>query len=107
MIPFQLPQLSMSLAQYMEIVQARKEISSSIGFLISLGNKCFKSGTKEVDETIAPLLHNCSSSVNPRVIPSYSKLMWFTIQVSSYILFNGQSNSYFSDIRKGKSGSCV
>ena len=37
MIPFNLPQLNISLCEYMDIVEKKNEISSCIGYIIGLG----------------------------------------------------------------------
>ena len=80
-IPFHLPQLNLSIAQYTKIVEGQENISPSVGFFIGLGDRFFKEGgIKEVDETLIPLLKDKSASA-PRVIPSYGILMWFTLQV--------------------------
>ena len=44
MIPFRLPQLSMSLSQYTEIVALQRRAGSCVAFLIGLGEKFFSSG---------------------------------------------------------------
>ena len=49
MIPFNLPEVSMFLSQYMEIVDAQNEAGASVGFLIGLGKKFFSSGVTIVD----------------------------------------------------------
>ena len=82
MIPFTLPQLNISLSEYMEIVEKKNEISSCIGYIIALGDLFFEEGTTEIDEKIAPMLTEDVSTINPRVIPSYAILLWFSIKVT-------------------------
>ena len=57
MIPFTLPQLSMTLSEYMEIVDLQMEAGSCAGFIISLGQKFFSGGVSVVDRELLPLLH--------------------------------------------------
>lgn len=83
MIPFKLPQLSMTLSEYMSIVALQRKAGSCAGFLIGLGKKFFDTGVSEVDNVILPQLSALApASVNPRVMPSYSILVWFCLQVS-------------------------
>ena len=56
LIPFRLPQLSMSLSQYMEIVALQRRVGSCVAFLISLGEKFFSSGMTEVDRDLIPTI---------------------------------------------------
>ena len=82
MIPFTLPQLSMTLSEYMEIVELQMEAGSCAGFIISLGQKFFSGGVSVVDRELLPLLHRrAPPGVNPRVMPTYSILLWFCLQV--------------------------
>lgn len=82
MIPFKTPQLSMTLAQYMEVVQLQSKAGSCIAFLIGLGGNFFTSGIIEVDNILIPMLLKAApSNVTLRVIPSYSMLLWFTIEI--------------------------
>ena len=46
LIPFQLPQLTLPLSQYIKLVEAQKEISSRIGFFIGLGEKFLNKGIR-------------------------------------------------------------
>lgn len=83
MIPFKLPQLSMTLTEYMKIVTLQSKAGSCAGFLIGLGNKFFEHGVADVDQNILPLLTSVApGDVNPRVMPSYAILLWFTLEVS-------------------------
>lgn len=82
MIPFKLPQLSMSLCQYMEIVDLQRKAGTCVGYLISLGKKFFEVGVSQVDSNIIPQLKDMASPhVNPRVVPSYGILLWFSLEV--------------------------
>jgi len=83
MIPFKLPQLSMTLRDYMRIVELQARAGSCVGFFIGLGKTFFEEGIAEVDEKILPTLANVAPrSVNPRVIPSYAILLWFSMKVN-------------------------
>lgn len=82
MIPFKLPQLSMTLSEYMSIVRLQRRAGSCVGYLIGLGKKFFSTGVSEVDTEILPLLtERAPSGVNPRVMPSYAILLWFCLEV--------------------------
>lgn len=82
MIPFSLPQLSMTLSEYMSIVRLQKKAGSCVGFLIGLGKKFFSTGLHQVDNQITPLLtERAPPGVNPRVMPSYAILLWFCLEV--------------------------
>ena len=97
MIPFKLPQLSLSLTQYMEIAKLQGCASSCAGLLIGLGNKFFSSGIAEVDHSIIPIItERAPSGINSRVVPSYAILLWFTLEVN---LYHSTSNVHmYSDI---------
>ena len=83
MISFRLPQLSMSLSQYTEIVALQRRAGSCVAFLIALGEKFFSSGVTEVDRDLIPtILSRVPSNVTSRVIPSYAMLFWFTLEVN-------------------------
>ena len=82
MIPFKLPQLSMSLSDYMDIVAQQKEAGSCIGLCIGLGKLFFDDGVSQVDQHLLMLLDKAGKSVNPRVIPSYAMLLWFTLKIT-------------------------
>lgn len=83
MIPFKLPQLSMTLTEYMKIVELQKNAGSSAGYLISLGRKFFSVGVSAVDVEILSMLTNrAPPDVNPRVMPSYAIMLWFCLEVS-------------------------
>ena len=83
MIPFKTPQLSMTLSEYMSIVTLQAKAGSCAGFLIGLGKTFFDKGVAEVDEKILPQLTSMAPGyVNPRVMPSYAILLWFSLKVS-------------------------
>ena len=85
MIEFISPPLSLTITEYMELVELWEKISSCAGFAISLGEKFFSEGVKMVDDEIMPNLTNLAGSgVIPRVLPLYSILYWFCLQVSGY-----------------------
>lgn len=82
MINFRAPQIQMTLSNYMEIVNLQKVAGSCVGFFITLGEEFFTSGISEVDNDLLPMMTGkVGSDVNPRVIPSYAMLLWFTLKV--------------------------
>ena len=82
MIPFNFPQLSMSLSEYMSIVALQRKAGTCIGFCIGLGKEFFATGVSEIDNYLLPMLaEKAGGSVNPRVMPSYAMLLWFTLKV--------------------------
>ena len=83
MIKFSDPPISMTLTNYMKLVHHLPFCSSSIGFCIELGDRFFTEGTSEVDKHIMPLLQSkASGHISPRVMTSYSMLLWFAKAVS-------------------------
>ena len=86
MMEFSPPALSLGLTDYMELAETWEGCTTCVGFCVSLGQKFFSSGIKEVDKTILPhLTALAGSDVHPRVLPSYSTLYWFSLQVRSSI----------------------
>ena len=81
MIPFKPPEVSMSISEYMEIVEAQNEAGAAVGFFVGLGRRFFSSGVTTVDGDIIPALTERAQGVCPRVIPSYAILLWFTLEV--------------------------
>ena len=82
MISFGTPQIQMTLSNYMEIVNLQKRAGNCAGFFIGLGAEFFSSGIAQVDDDLLPtLVEKAGSNVNPRVIPSYAMLLWFTLKV--------------------------
>ena len=72
----------MKTSQHMELVKLWDQCSSCVGFCISLGEKFFSIGYKEIDDVLVPLLESkADGSISPRVIPSYAILFWFVEQV--------------------------
>ena len=58
------------------------------GFFIGLGAEFFSSGIAQVDDDLLPtLVEKAGSNVNPRVIPSYAMLLWFTLKVRKFSLY--------------------
>ena len=81
-IEFKPPALSMSVSDYLEIVESQKEASRSIGIAVKLGNEFFDSGIKDIDGSLLPLLkEKADVNVIPRVLPSYAIMLWFSIKV--------------------------
>ena len=54
MIPFKLPQLSMTLSEYMEIVNLQQNAGSCAGYIIGLGKTFFSIGVADVDNELQP-----------------------------------------------------
>lgn len=85
MIKFMDPPIAVGLTTYAELVELLPSCSSAVGFCISVGSKFFREGMSDIDNTILPLLKsNSNVSVSPRVLSSYSILVWFTEQVGSH-----------------------
>ena len=85
MINFAEPPVSLSLADYMKLVELWKRAGSCASFCIHLGHLFFTKGVAEVDNKFLPLLSNMikdSNSLSPRVLPSYAILYWFALKVS-------------------------
>ena len=83
MIKYALPELSMQLSQYMELVQLWDKATSCAGFSVAVGAQFFSTGIANVDQDIVPFLNrNLNGRVTPRVLPSYAILYWFSLQVS-------------------------
>lgn len=84
MIEFLEPPVSLSLSDYMKIVELWKKAGSCAAFCIRLGHLFFTEGVTEVDDKIQPLLRNIINDPNtlsPRVLPSYAILYWFALKV--------------------------
>lgn len=52
MINFSLPALSLSLSEYMELVESRESCSACVGFCVSLEEEFFSTGLKAVNDTL-------------------------------------------------------
>ena len=99
MIRFNLPQLSMSLSEYMEIVRLQTEAGSCVGFCIALGKEFFSTGIGEVDNDLLPMITSkVGENVNPRVVPSYAMLLWFTLKVCIDILYSKSMCIHNTDV---------
>ena len=70
------------MTQYAELPELLQASSSAIGVMIGLGRKFVESGIREMDGELLPELRNLiGESTIPRVLPSYSILLWFTMEV--------------------------
>lgn len=70
------------MTQYAELPELLQASSSAIGGMIGLGRKFVESGIREMDSELLPELRNLiGENIIPRVLPSYSILLWFTIEV--------------------------
>lgn len=92
LIKFDDTPLTMSTQQHLQLVQLLEKCSSCVGFCIALGSRFFEEGgIAEVDNDIKPWLSSKScGALHPRVVLSYSILMWFMRQV--YYHYNYVSN---------------
>ncbi len=82
MIEFSRPGLVHCLADKMEIVRVQEESGSCVGYCVSLGEKFFLSGADEIDKYILPEFSQAvGDTVTPRVLPAYSILYWFGLEV--------------------------
>ena len=87
MIEFHSPALSLSLTGYMELAELWEQCSSCAGFAVSLGERFFSHGIREVDTEILPKFSaEAANGVIPRVLPSYSILFWFSRQVCGFVI---------------------
>jgi len=80
MIRFDGPSLSFTLSYYMEIVYQWESCSSAPGFCVSLGERFFSQGIKEIDSTILRL-HNLKMCVSCN--SSYA--FWYCKQDQLYV----------------------
>lgn len=70
------------MTQYAELPKLLEASSSAIGSMIGLGKKFVESGIREMDDELLPELRNLiGENIIPRVLPSYSILLWFTMEV--------------------------
>ena len=87
MIEFSSPPIALNLSGYMELAEKWEACSPCAGFCVAAGEKFFSSGYREVDTKVLPALEaKASSGVIPRVLPSYSILYWFSLQVCYTLL---------------------
>ena len=89
MIEFASPPIALTITQYMELVELWEKSSSCVGFANSLGDKFFLEGVNTVHTEIIPKLSMLAGpGVIPRVLPLYSILYWFSLQVSNRVLLH-------------------
>ena len=82
MIEFASPPLSLNLTGYMELAELWEACSPCASYCVSVGEIFFSSGYQEVDSNILPTLEEkATEHVLPRVLPSYSILYWFSLEV--------------------------
>ena len=83
LIEFSDPPVSLSLKDYMNLVDLWKKAGSCAAFCIRLGNTFFSEGITQVDDEITPLLLDSieKNTLSPRVLPAYSILYWFALKV--------------------------
>ena len=82
MIEFFSPPISLNLSGYMELAEMWEACSPCAGFCVSLGERFFSLGYREVDANVLPALEaKASDGVIPRVLPSYAILYWFSLEV--------------------------
>ena len=82
MIEFSSPPVSLSLSGYMELAEIWEACSPCASFCVALGERFFSTGYKDVDSEVLPALKKkASEDVSPRVLPFYSILYWFSLEV--------------------------
>ena len=82
LLEFMGPALDIPMTQYAELPELLQASSSAIGGMIGLGRKFVESGIREMDSELLPELRNLiGENIIPRVLPSYSILLWFTMEV--------------------------
>ncbi len=82
MIEFSQPRLDVSSPEFTQLPSLLKEASRAMGMVISLRKKLLDVGIKDTHEHLLPKLREAvGKDTMPRVIPSYTLLMWFTIEV--------------------------
>lgn len=105
MIEFSEPPLTSCLTGAKELNMLLPQCSSAIGFCIRIGNKFFCDGLADVDNIILPLLRSkAKAGISPRVLSSYSILLWFAQQVSfNYAYITNVSVTAFNRMQNGRS----
>ena len=80
LIEFEHPRIDSIISEFDKLM---KNSSSTVGFLISLGQKFMINGTKDLDDTILPRLKSAldEGTVTPRIHIGYAILIWFVLEV--------------------------
>ena len=93
-----LPRLDSEVKHFKMLKRLMEESSSTMGYIISLGESFIKDSHEEMDKSILPKLKEIlGGKVPPRVQTCYGMLMWFVLKVTycSYICnetFKGENN---------------
>ena len=86
LIEFKTPRIDSSVAEFDELFNLMEKSSSTVGYLISLGNKFIANKTTDLDEEILPKVKvMLQGEVVHRVAIGYGVLIWFVLQVCLYI----------------------
>jgi hypothetical protein len=88
LIEFFDPPLELSLGDSIKLSAALKECSSCAGVCIALGKEFFECGIDDIDSNIMPLIKRSAKNVHPRILLSYSILLWFCLEVSLICVFH-------------------
>ena len=71
------------MAEYQKLPPILKDASKTVGVVKGLGEKFVQSGVREMDSVLQPKLHSLFGNATlPRILQSYSMLLWFTLEVS-------------------------
>ena len=82
LIQFASPCLDPNIVEFTKLNSLFPDVSKAIGFCIGLGEKFVKVGIEEMSQEIIPFVKECLKGVAfPRVLTSYSILLWFTEKV--------------------------
>lgn len=74
--------MDIAMTDYQKFPMLLKESAKAVGAVIGMGKKFVTLGVKEIDNKLVPMLRDLiGKNTIPRVLPSYSMLLWFTIEV--------------------------
>ena len=86
LIEYKQPCLYATMAQFEELNNLMNTLSSSVGYMISLGKIFDQTITKDLDDVILSKLYELfGENVIPRVYIGYGILIWFIKQVCCYM----------------------
>ena len=83
LIEFEHPRIDSTISEFDKLYEMMKNSSSTVGFLISLGQKFMINGIKDLDDTILPRLKSAldEGTVILRIHIGYAILIWFVLEV--------------------------
>jgi len=83
LIEFKHPRIKSKVQEFDKLYHSMNTSSSSIGFIIGLGNELLEKGAQNLDEIIVPAIDDIlGTEVFPRVSLGYGMLLWFALKVS-------------------------